>query len=275
MLLAIRNLITNTFKKAKDNKALILCTVGALAGLIGFANNASGVFTFASHFIGNKVENLSIIQARLKPFRSRPDVIQGRDEVFLHMKVRNYGATPLIITSADAAITHSATAHRGLAGSMSRCTLSKDPNENTPINIAPGETAWITIANGISLPGLSDWLTEEELSEINVLVPDDPFTISQNYYVQVVNDKFSELFGPEATIRATLYTGAKGDKHVFNFSLANGKDIFAKDGSLQHDWFIANWKHPSSRATKIETTCIVSPQKKTSFFISTRLSNDT
>lgn len=42
-------------------------------------------------------ENMSVLQARLQPFRVRPDIKEGQDEVFLMMEVRNYDTSPLLM----------------------------------------------------------------------------------------------------------------------------------------------------------------------------------
>ncbi|KAB0498250.1 hypothetical protein [Pseudomonas lini] len=246
-------------KNWSNHKKVIFAAGVCIAGFFAFANDAIDLLKpladklNASQGIDNP--EIVVINARLTPFYPTTKIEREKDQVFLQVKLRNYGKSPVTFTSADISVLKSKTAGQGVAFTQSRCALSNDPNSNTPIEIKAGESKWITISNAIHLPGLSTWLTDAELAKITVQTPEEPFTISENFYVKDINSKFSVLFGSDSIIQATLYTGIKIQERVLPFQLSKGKDIFANDGSLQQDWFIANWKHWNPNAISFGKDC--------------------
>jgi hypothetical protein len=128
------------------------------------------------------------------------------------------------------------------SGGKGGCTLGPDRNENNPITVAPGATQWLTVGTNIELRGVSSYLTDEKMSDVFVHeTAGVPFTIAQLTYVDDLNAYFEKSYGRQAKLKVTMQS-ISNKRHVFYFPIARGKDLFAKDGSLHHDWFIANWK---------------------------------
>ncbi|CUU26330.1 hypothetical protein EM595_p1084 (plasmid) [Duffyella gerundensis] len=227
--------------KAKATGMLVLIAV-----LCGYLNDIGATISNMRQWLSSKKENLVVIKARLKPYRIRPDIHEGRDEAFLVMEVRNYSNITAMITAASVTVTGSHVARNGRAGWYGRCSLTSDKNANTPLSIAPGETKWVMISSAIVMPGLADLLDQPPFSKVFVATPEAPYTVAEHYLIASLNSKFSALYGPNAAIKATLYDGPNDEPHYFSFPLAHGKSIFEKDGSLQHDWLMANWKYPSA-----------------------------
>lgn len=232
-----------------------MLSIGALFAFVGFLSDSSSIMSFVDQWRGQDKEPLAVVRARLKPFRISPVVPENQDDVFVQLQLRNYGKDPIYLTSAKIEITKSDTAKVGRAGAAGMCVLTDNPNANTPIKVEPGASGWVRVSDSIYLPGLSAWLTEETLKDIHVPSPEDPFTITENFFIDEVNRKFAELYGPKAALKITLYSGNREELQTFSLGLAEGKDIFAKDGSLQQDWFIANWMFPRRRPAEVGKSC--------------------
>lgn len=192
-------------------------------------------------------ENISVIKAHMFPFRIRADIKEGQDEVFIMMEIRNYDTSPLMIVSADIDVKGSHLVTKGKAGWQSRCAFTSDANRNEPLTIKPGQTLWVMIGQAILLPGLSDLMNELNLHDIHTIPPETGISIHELYFVDILNKAFEKKYGKDTKIVANIYTGAEKIKHSFSFSLNQGKDLFSKDGNLQHDWFLAKWMKPNVR----------------------------
>ncbi|EGT4286929.1 hypothetical protein DOX48_05110 [Cronobacter malonaticus] len=213
--------------------------VAVAAGLVSLKDAKEVIWPWFS-----AEENISVIQARLQPFRIRPDIKEGQDEVFLMMEVRNYGTSPLMIVSADVDGSGTKLVTQGKAGSWSRCTFSSDANKNKPLTVAAGQTVWVTVGGAVLLKGLNDLMNGLDLEEIHTLPPEAGIGIHEVYFVDILNKALEKKYGKNAEIVANLYTGPEKTKHTFSFHLMQGKDLFSKDGSLQHDWLLAKWIRP-------------------------------
>lgn len=189
-------------------------------------------------------ENMSVIQARLQPFRIRPEIKEGQDEVFLMMEVRNYGTSPLMIVSADVDGSGTKLVTQGKAGWWSSCTFSSDANKSKPLTVAAGQTVWVTVGGAVLLKGLNDLMNGLDLDEIHTFPSGAGTGIHEVYFVEILNKALEKKYGQNAEIVANLYTGSEKTKHTFTFHLTQGKDLFSKDGSLQHDWLLAKWIRP-------------------------------
>ena len=231
------------------------CSVGVLIAVVGFLSDSTSVISFISQLRGDDTSSLSVVRARLKPYRVSPGNTEGQDDVFVQLQLRNYGKDPVYLTSAKIEIVKSDTATLGRPGVFGQCVLTDDPNSNTPLKIAPGDTVWLSVSDSIHLPGLAAWLEVGVLNDIHVPTPEEPFTITENFFVDEVNQNFLKLYGPDSAIQLTLYSGNRKELQTFDIKLAEGKDIFAKDGSLQQDWFIANWMYPRWVRGKMDASC--------------------
>lgn len=217
-----------------------------LCATVGLLSDGSSLFSDLKQFFAPDKSPLAVIQARLKPYRFVVDNTGNQDNVVIQLQLRNYGENSIFLTSAKVEFVSSDKLKRGrLPYVHGNCALSSTPNENTPIKIEPGDSIWIKASDGIYMPGLSTWFTKERLEAIYVTTPDRPITLSEHNYIDDINQKFNELYGANATIIVTLYSGKADKFQKFSFNLSEGKDIFAKDGRLQHDWLIANWKYPT------------------------------
>lgn len=232
-----------------------LVSIGALFAFVGFLSDSSSIISFVNQLRGEEEASLAVVRARLKPFRINAVVPENQDDVFVQLQLRNYGKDPVYLTSTQIEVTKSETAKVGRAGATGMCVLTDNPNANTPIKVESGASVWVRVSKSIHLQGLSAWLTEETLKDIHVPTPEDPFTISENFFVAEVNRKFGELYGADAALKVTVYSGNRKELQTFSFRLAEGKDIFAKDGSLQQDWFIANWMYPRWRSAGVGASC--------------------
>jgi hypothetical protein len=233
-----------------------LLSLGAFGAAVGFLNDGTSLISSASQFFNQEKPPLVVVQSRLKAYRFIRDEAEGQDNVFIQLKVRNYGMNPTFLTSATAELVNSDKAQMGtLPAVHGHCALTSIPNENTPIKIDPGETVWIRISSGFRLPGLSTWFTNERLKVIHVTTPENPMTISETRFIEYLNEHIKALYGSEAAIVVTLHSGNSESLQKFQFRLAGGKDIFANDGSLQHDWFIANWMYPNWGPDGIGAQC--------------------
>jgi len=226
-----------------------------LAGVVSFLSDAGGALENVKKLFGQD-DPLVLVAARLSPFARDPKVIDGRDEATLSLLVRNYGKETVMLTNADLEIVHAKGAKIGKGGIFGRCVMSKVDNENTPLTISSGKSARLAISRTINLPGVSSFLSDEKLLPVFVHTIDgQPYSIAQSMYVDELNNFFSVNYGRDAALKVTLYSAPSGDKHVFVLPLTQGKDLFAKDGSLQHDWFIANWKAWDERAMALASSC--------------------
>ncbi|HBL7242139.1 TPA: hypothetical protein LS257_004843, partial [Serratia liquefaciens] len=72
--------------------------------------------------------------------------------------------------------------------------------------------------------------------------------IHEVYFVEILNNALEKKYGKNAEIVASLNTDSEKTKHTFTFHLTQGKDLFSKDGSLQHDWLLAKWIKPGYEA---------------------------
>lgn len=247
------------FLKSVWNKAKVFLFGGGVVILVGFLSDGIAVLSPLMQKIDEwrGVDNLDLVvlNARLAPVYPSAIIEKQRDQVFLQVEIRNYGGSPIMLTSADVSVLNSKFAKVGVGGSISRCSLGSDPNKNTPLEIKSGSSVWLTLAEAVQLPGLSKWLTKDELSRVYVATPDDPYTIAETTYVENVNKEFSRLFGRDASIQVVLYSGIHIKQRAFQFKLSEGGDVFASDGGLQHDWFVANWKHWSPRAIFANSGC--------------------
>lgn len=246
MFLNIRNFLLKFWRillihKAKATGALVL-----LAVLCGYINDIGDTFSRVKQLLSSKKDNLVVIKARLKPYRLRPDIREARDDAFLIMELRNYGNTSVMLTAASIEVTGSHVARKGKAGWYGRCSLSSDKNANKPLSIAPGETKWVMLSSAIDLPGMADLLDKPPFSQVFVATPEEPFTVAEQYLIATLNSRLSEIYGPGAAIEATVYVGPEDEPHHYKFPLSQGKSIIEKDGSLQHDWLMANWKYPTT-----------------------------
>lgn len=215
----------------------LIVTVGA--GLITLKDAKEVIWSWFS-----SEENMSVIQARLQPFRINPDIKEGQDEVFLMMEIRNYDTSPLMIVSADVDGGGNKLVTKGKAGWQSRCTFSSDANRNEPLTVRPGQTVWIMVGNAVLLKGLNDLMNGLDLKSLHNFEPDAGVGIYEVGFVDILNEALEKKYGKNAEIVASLYTGPDKNKHAFSFPLNQGKDFFSKDGSLQHDWLLAKWIKP-------------------------------
>lgn len=201
-------------------------------------------------------ENMSVIQARLQPFRILPQIKEGQDEVFLMMEVRNYDTSPLMIVSADVDGSGNKLVTKGKAGTWSRCTFSADANKNKPLTVAPGQTVWVTVGDAILLKGLNDLMNGLDLKSLHTFEPDAGVGIYEIGFIDTLNKALEKKYGKNSEIVANLYTGSEKTRHTFTFRLSQGKDLFSKDGSLQHDWLLAKWIKPGYEADpKLSKDC--------------------
>ena len=238
---------TNIFQYLKTKKA-ILASVFTIAVTLG-----TGFLTLKD--VKNEIwswfsseENMSVLQARLQPFRIRPEIKEGQDEAFLMMEVRNYGTSPLMIVSADVDGSGTNLVTKGKAGWWSRCTFSSDANKNKPLTVAAGQTVWVSVGEAVLLKGLNDLMKELNVENLHHFEPDAGVGIYEVGFVDILNKALEKKFGKNAEIVANLYTGSEKTKHTFTFRLSQGKDLFSKDGSLQHDWLLAKWIRPGYEA---------------------------
>lgn len=104
------------------------------------------------------------------------------------------------------------------------------------------------IGRAIRLENLHNLMDVLPLDQIHVMAyGQPPIGIHEVYYVDVLNQLFANYYGEKTDVVANIYTGANSEKHTFHFPLAQGTDLFSKDGHLQHDWLIARWIQPDAR----------------------------
>lgn len=188
-------------------------------------------------------EPLVAIQGHLSPVFRHPGFHSNHDDASLSIQVRNYSKETMTWVAASLSVENSRTLVVAKSGGQGACTLGADRNKNNPVTIEPGATQWLTVATNIELHGISSYLTDEKLSDVFVHeTAGAPFSIAQLAYVDDLNAYFEKAYGRNAKIKVTLRS-ISNEEYVFYFHIAQGKDLFAKDGSLHHDWFIANWKN--------------------------------
>jgi len=213
----------------------------ALSIYLGVISDIGGVWSFFKDFRKTNSQ-LVVIQGRLTALFRNPGYKKNRDDATLSIQVRNYGETAVTLTAASLSIEDGHGVGIARSGARNGCTLSSVRNENNPITLDPGQTRWITIGTNIDLKGVSEFLTDEKLSEVIVFeASNEPFSIAQLTYISDLNEYFKKAYGQEAKIKVRIASTSENE-YLFTFTLAEGKDLHAKDGSLHHDWFIANWK---------------------------------
>ncbi|UCJ14990.1 hypothetical protein K5Q02_14025 [Pseudomonas sp. MM211] len=209
---------------------------------VGLLSDVGGVWDLLKNFIPNK-EPLVAIQGRFSPIFRNPGFSSNHDDVSLSFQVRNYSEAPVTLIAASLSVENARTVAVAKSGGKGGCTLGPARNENSPITIAPGATQWLTVGENIELRGVSSYLTDKRLS--NVFVHEtagSPFGIAQLTYVDDLNAYFDKAYGSQARIKVTVQS-ISNKEHIFTFPIAQGKNLFATDGSLHHDWLIANWKN--------------------------------
>jgi len=193
-------------------------------------------------WFGRDDESIVVLQARLNPFpwpRGAP--LATPDQYFLYLRLRNQGATPIWLTAADIAVAHARLASVGTGGIVTGA-LSKEPNKNTPIALLPGRDVWVSVSQAVYLPKASNWLTPSRREKIHLMPEEgEAYAIGEIGLVDDLNAALAKLYGSKAQIRVTLYTQGQEKVRELSFDLAKGKDLFACDGSLQHDAMIAAW----------------------------------
>ncbi|KRW54696.1 hypothetical protein AO724_19940 [Aeromonas allosaccharophila] len=229
------------FIKSKWNMALAFGTIiVSLAASLGNINDAIDVIT---SWLPRK-KNIAVVQARLEPFPIKKGFGKERDDVFLMMSIRNYSMLPIMIVSGDVEGHGSSLIGKGKAGRQGICILSSSENNNEPLTIKPGKTVWIKVGNSIHLSGLSRMMSNVNFQDIHLFEPDTGVGIHEVYFVKILNDLLANKYGQDAEIIANIYTGEERKKHSFSFYITQGTDLFSKDGTLQHDWFLAQWIRP-------------------------------
>ncbi|MFH8136364.1 hypothetical protein ABU178_19660 [Pantoea osteomyelitidis] len=114
------------------------------------------------------------------------------------------------------------------------------------------------VSSTIDLPGMADLLDQPPFSEVFVATPEEPYTVAEHNLIAPLNSQFPKLYGPNAAIEATVNVGPDDEPHHYSFPLAKGKSLFEKDGSLQHDWLLANWKYPTAGLwSSLSKSCLV------------------
>lgn len=229
--------------KRIDNKLLKFLSIfiAILASCIGFFSDVGGVWSLVKDLRQNE-EPLVVIQGRLTPVFRNPGFSSNHDDASLSIQVRNYSEVPVTLISGYLSVQDAKKLAVAKSGGKGGCTLGPERNENNPITIAPGATQWLTLGSNVELRGVSSYLTEEKLADVFVHdTKGAPFSIAQLGYVEELNAYFDKVYGQKAKIKVILKS-ISNEEHVFFFPIAQGKDLFAKDGSLHHDWFIANWK---------------------------------
>lgn len=214
----------------------LLATIVSVAAGLDSINNANEIVKAWFY-----KEELVVIEARLDPSPIRVSINDGLGDVFLTLDVRNYNMSPIMIVSTNIEWRGSALISKGKSGRQGPCTLSSEANENKPITIYPGKTASIMIGESIHLSGLGEIMSKINFQEIHPFPPEAGIGIHEVYFVDVLNELLKDTYGEDTEIIAYIYTGAEKKKHSFSFKISQGKDLFSKDGSLQHDWFLAKW----------------------------------
>ncbi len=228
------------FLKSKWNMVLTLgAIIVSLAASLGSINDAIDVIAS-----WQPRKSIAVVQARLEPFRIKNSFNKEQDDVFLMMSIRNYSMLPIMIVSADVEGSGSSLISKGKAGRQGICILSSSENNNEPLTIKPGKTIWIKIGNSIHLSGLSSVMSDINFQNIHIFEPDIGVGIHEIYFVEVLNDLLTKKYGQNAEIIANIYTGEERKRHSFSFNISQGTDLFSKDGTLQHDWFLAQWIRP-------------------------------
>jgi hypothetical protein len=242
-----------TFSRQHRTFILSLCVL--IASVVAFSNEAISLFSAASekweNLFGTDDHNLVVLRSRLIPLFFIPSSMdyreieeEYRDIVELQICLRNYGEKAILLTSSELTVTNSKTARISSIQSWGVCTLSKDPNEGHPIELGPGQEKWMSVAPPLKLSGISRWFTNDRLEKIDAYSspPHAPVTVSPLTVVEDLNRQFANLHGRNAQVHLRLFTNFQTQIRKFSFKLAEGKTLFAKDGSLMHDSFIAAWK---------------------------------
>lgn len=242
------------FFNSKFNKTLAIGTI--IVSFSASLGDINGAIEIISSWLPNK--DIAVVQARLEPFL----IINGReneqDDVFLMISIRNYSMSPIMIVSADIEGKGSYLIRQGKAGRQGLCTLSSNENSNEPLMIYPGKTIWVKVGNSTHISGLSDTMSKIDLQRVHLFESDSMIGIHEVYFVDVLNDLLIKKYGRSAEIVANLYVGREKIKHSFSFNITQGKDLFSKDGSLQHDWFLAQWIKPkNSSQYEMDDNCEV------------------
>lgn len=226
--------------KTKVVKSVSLLLAVIVSG-IGFFSDVGGVWSLIKD-LQSDGESLVAIQGRLSPVFRNPGFNSNHDDASLSIQVRNYSEVPVTLIAASLSVQNGQALVVAKSGGKGGCTLGPDRNENNPITIAPGATQWLTVGTNVELRGISSYLTEEKMSDVFVHEMDGiPFSIAQLTYVDDLNTFFERSYGRQAKLKVAMQS-ISNENHVFYFPIAQGKNLYAKDGSLHHDWFIANWK---------------------------------
>jgi hypothetical protein len=225
-------------EKVVKSASLALAVVASGLGLF---SDVGGVWSFLKDF-KRTGEPLVAIQSRLSPLFRNPGYLSNHDDALLSIQLRNYSEAPVTLIAASLSVQNARTmAVATSGGAGGGCTLGPDRNKNKPVTIAPGGTQWITLGTHVELRGISSYLTDERLSGATVYESGGlPYTIREAVYVDDLNAYFERNYGRQAVIKVSMQS-MSSEKQVLYFPIAQGKDLFASDGSLHHDWFIANW----------------------------------
>lgn len=214
-----------------------------LLALVAFLAGAISIYSFSKEeFIAIFGENsnvLRVVEANLDPNHGffDPGLKDFVETVSVHIRVRNFGNKPVILTSADAKIINSdslefATYVQGEG------VLSEQPERNNAITIDPGVTKSIVLADGIKMAGITPFLESPEFKSEYYSDSGDFYILHNLSWVDRLNRELELRYGRDAAISISLYEKYKKPikTHVIKFS--EGGDIFDHSGIFQHDRFL-------------------------------------
>lgn len=228
------------------------------AALVTFTDAASIVTDKYNIRFGDGEKNLIVSKVRLVPYMNPERIIgtKGFDDFFIYVMLRNFSDRQLMITSAKVEFDSDIQPVKlGDAGGYGTCVFGTDLNKNVPLSVGAGETKWIKIERSIKLSGFYAELERIVTSGVKIHTEDFPETIINISFVESVNESLAVAYGSSASINITVYTGVESILKKHSVLLADGKDIFANDGSIQHDYLLARWAADDSTRTSLFDDC--------------------
>ncbi|EKI3327337.1 hypothetical protein PEH87_005362 [Salmonella enterica] len=94
--------------------------------------------------------------------------------------------------------------------------------------MSPVKPSGLGGALAIRFKGLLEWFPRKELESLflHETAPHMPFTIAENYYVDILNKKLSDLYGENSAIKVTYTVNLNAGTKNFIIPLKKGRIFF-------------------------------------------------
>lgn len=162
------------------------------------------------------------------PMFGRPsgDKQSVNEQVFLSVRATNITAVPIVLTAAKWEIAQARNLSKVGGSFGARNLLWPALSANKPIKIEAGEQVDIKFGEGLQLNGMASRLRKNHDLNSASTLPAEPTRINGDRYIDWIAEQMGLLYGPQATLRLTLYEGDYKPIASLSLPLTQGVDFF-------------------------------------------------